>query len=235
MKYGYLIFDADHTLIDFDEDEKRAFRAAFAAAGNAVDERAVEACWEHSWRNWERLGLNDVHLPEIQNGYHGLYREHVRTLFDYVEQMYGLCGRRAEAEEAFCRTLAESSHPVAGAEETLRALSEKYRICVATNGLAQMQRGRLAGLAPFLYRVFISEEMGVIKPNEEFFDIMLRDLNAAAEDCLMIGDSIFSDVAGANAAGMDCVWFDRRGHGVPQGVTVTARITRLPQLCEMLL
>ena len=31
-QYDYLIFDADHTIIDFDRDEKRAFRAAFGAA-----------------------------------------------------------------------------------------------------------------------------------------------------------------------------------------------------------
>ena len=29
-KYRHIIFDADHTIIDFDEDERRAFRAAFA-------------------------------------------------------------------------------------------------------------------------------------------------------------------------------------------------------------
>ena len=31
--YRYLIFDADHTLIDFDADERRAFARAFLQAG----------------------------------------------------------------------------------------------------------------------------------------------------------------------------------------------------------
>ena len=35
-QYDYLIFDADHTVIDFDLDEKRAFRAAFDAAGVSI-------------------------------------------------------------------------------------------------------------------------------------------------------------------------------------------------------
>ena len=33
MQYEYIIFDADHTVIDFDEDEKRAFRAALDVLG----------------------------------------------------------------------------------------------------------------------------------------------------------------------------------------------------------
>ena len=40
MGYDYLIFDADHTVIDFDADERRAFRAAFAAAGGFPFRRA---------------------------------------------------------------------------------------------------------------------------------------------------------------------------------------------------
>ena len=50
-QYDYLIFDADHTLIDFDADERRAFRAAFAAAGMQASDAMVEACWAFSARN----------------------------------------------------------------------------------------------------------------------------------------------------------------------------------------
>ena len=41
-RYKYLIFDADHTLIDFDADERRAFFAAFGAAGIKADAGTVE-------------------------------------------------------------------------------------------------------------------------------------------------------------------------------------------------
>ena len=37
--YDYIIFDADHTVIDFDADERRAFRAAFRAARKHSTER----------------------------------------------------------------------------------------------------------------------------------------------------------------------------------------------------
>ena len=48
VRYDYLIFDADHTVIDFDLDEKRAFRAAFRAAGVSCSEDMIEDCWRFS-------------------------------------------------------------------------------------------------------------------------------------------------------------------------------------------
>ena len=50
----------------------------------------------------------------------------------------------------------------------------------------------------------------------------------------MIGDSLRSDIAGANAVGMDCIWFDRRGEGFPEGVHVRAVIHDLRELLSML-
>lgn len=233
-KYDYIIFDADHTLIDFDADERRAFYAAFGAAGISASAETVEDCWRFSYMNWGSLGLNDVHLPEIRSAYHDLYNAHVRALFDYADTVYGLNGRRERAEEAFMSALRQPSHPIDGAEEVVRALAEGYRVCVATNGLACLQKGRLRGFEQYLYRVFISEELGTIKPDPLFFNAVLRELNAPAGRCLMVGDSLSSDIAGANDAGMDCVWFDRRRHAVLENVAVTARITDLRELLGLL-
>lgn len=234
MKYEYIIFDADHTLIDFDEDERRAFRTAFTAAGIAFTADMVETCWAYAAQNWDMLGLNDVHLPAIQSAYHALYREHVRTLFDFVDGMYGLNGRREGAQAAFEDALRLPAHYVPHAEETVRALAKRYRICVATNGLAEMQRGRLRNLAPLLYRTYISEETGAIKPTKAFFDAMCSDLNAPRAKCLMVGDSLSSDVAGARAAGMDSVWLNRRGGALPADMNGTAEISDLSELIPLL-
>ena len=229
-QYEYLIFDADHTVIDFDADERRAFRAAFAAAGKAASADMVEACWAFSARNWGQLGLNDVHLPELRARYHELYHTHVSEIIRYMDTMYALGGKKAEAQAAFSDALAMAAHPVEGAVETLTALAKRYRLCIATNGLAAMQAGRLSELAHLFSRVFVSEEMGVIKPDAAFFTSMLDALRTTADRCLMIGDSLSSDIAGANAVGMDCIWFNRRGAALPDGVRVKAVIKELKQL-----
>ena len=158
----------------------------------------------------------------------------LRALFDYADEKFGFSGKREEAEAEFVRSLCVPAHCVDGAEEVLRVLSEKYVICAATNGLSEMQRGRLSVLSPYLRNLFVSEEMGFIKPNVGFFRAVTDELGANAEECLMIGDSLTSDVAGANAAGMDCIWFNRRGQKLPEGLRVTAEISRLQDLLKLL-
>lgn len=232
--YDYLIFDADHTVIDFDADERRAFAAAFRAAGIQPTADMVEACWAFSAKNWGDLGLHDVHLPAIRARYHDLYYTHVRDIMQFADEKYRLGAGRAAAEQAFSETLSREAHPVEDAPAVLRALAARYRLCIATNGLTAMQVGRLAGLAPLFCRVFISEEMGCIKPDPAFFFTMTEQLGTTAERCLMVGDSLASDVAGANAAGMDCVWFSRRGETLPQGVRVRAVIRHLNELLQWL-
>lgn len=233
-QYDYLIFDADHTLIDFDADERRAFRAAFAAAGMQASDAMVEACWAFSARNWGELGLNNVHLPQLRARYHELYHTHVREIVDYMDTMYALGAGRAAAEHTFSQALALAAHPVEGALQALETLAKRYRLCIATNGLAAMQAGRLRELAPLFERVFVSEEMGVIKPDPVFFAHMLKALGTTAERCLMIGDSLASDIAGACAAGLDSIWFNRRGVPLPAGIRVKAVIRDLRELLSIL-
>ena len=50
----------------------------------------------------------------------------------------------------------------------------------------------------------------------------------------MIGDSLSSDITGANAVGMACVWFNRRAEALPDGVKVRAVIRDLRELLAML-
>ena len=232
--YDYIIFDADHTVIDFDADERRAFRAAFRAAGIEPTADMVEACWRLSAENWAHHGLYNVHLPEIQARYHELYHIHVRDIMDFADGMYGLGEKKPVAARTFEEELSREAHPVENAPEVLAALAERYKLCIATNGLVFMQVGRLAALRPLICRTFISEEMGAIKPAPAFFRAMTDALGAPPSRCLMVGDSLGSDVAGANAAGMDCIWFDRRGEALPQGYRVKAVIAHLNELLDIL-
>ena len=47
------------------------------------------------------------------------------------------------------------------------------------------------------------------KPNRKAFEYVLRDLDAAASDVLMVGDSIENDIDGAEQAGINAVLIDR--------------------------
>ena len=99
-----------------------------------------------------------------------------------------------------------------GALEFVRKLRENIpdaRIYIASNGATINAKGRIAstGLDRYIDGLFISEEMGVTKPDAAFFDICLEKIGEPKSSCIMIGDSLSSDMLGAKNASLDSVWF----------------------------
>ncbi len=217
-KYKCLIFDADHTLLNYLADERAVFCRLYERLGVPISEELLKASRKYSEETWTEAGLYEVHDTRIQKEYHRLYRSHVEGIFEKIFALFP-CPNAAftakEAGELFLKELAGEGNAFDGAEETLCALSDlangKYAVYIATNGLADIQTGRLIRLKRYARGVYISEELGAIKPLPAFFERILSDTGAKREECLMIGDSLYSDVAGAKAAGMDGCWFNPRG------------------------
>jgi putative hydrolase of the HAD superfamily len=84
---------------------------------------------------------------------------------------------------------------------------------VVTNGNPTVQRFkvRATGLDRFLDAVVISGEIGVGKPGLAIFQHACELLGVSPADTVMIGDSLNTDVRGAQAAGMRSVWLNRGG------------------------
>ena len=229
-KYRYIIFDADDTLVDYEKDSLRAFRAALRAIGREDDEKLLKICIDFDYGNWDKVGLSDVHLPTVQAAFHDLYRGHVRDIFAYADKMCGLGGKAAEAERIFLQEFSMPGIEVEGAREVVCELVARgYRVYAATNGLSSLQRSRLKEFP--INGIFISEEIGAIKPTYAFFKHVLDCLKARPSECLMVGDSLASDIEGARRAGIDCVGLSRRNAPCPPGVR---EIKRLKALLDIL-
>lgn len=206
--YKNLIFDVDHTLLDYSADEKGAFIRLFSALGVATDENMLKDCQEQSVKAWGEAGLFDVQSKKTQREYHLLYRSHLRVLFSRVFEKYGVNADVGAVSEQFLKELEHIGAPLFGAKTVLEKLKPTHRIFLATNGLSSIQRGRTAVFDGLFDGLFISEEIGAIKPQTAFFKHILHTIGAKKEECLMIGDSLVSDVAGANATGIDCCLFN---------------------------
>ena len=141
----------------------------------------------------------------------------------------------------FISRLRRCGEVVPTASQVLRAIAP---VVVVTNGFADVQRPRLeaSGLGEYIEEVFISEEIGAAKPQRAFFDHVLSRLGGAdPSECVMIGDSLSSDIVGGNRAGIDTVWLDRSamlGETAPEPTgerRPTRRITRLVELRDIIL
>ena len=95
---------------------------------------------------------------------------------------------------------------------TLKDLQQQYRLILVSNTdcfsidavLDKYQ------LRPYFELVVLSYEVGRIKTDDSFFPSLLEKMQLNPGDCLMIGDSIQSDIVPTQRAGMNAVLIDRR-------------------------
>ena len=237
-KYKYLIFDADHTLYDYIADELQAFRDLYAELGLHVTDELLAFSRHNSETVWTEAGLYDVHSPKIQACYHALYRSHVKGIFENVFAKFPCEADPEKTGERFLYHLSRQGKLFDGAYGVLSALSKKkggrYEIMVGTHGLSFIQEGRLRGIQDLVERIFISQTLNAIKPLPAFFQGIFRALNATADECLMIGDSLSSDIAGANAVGMDACWFNPKGAELTGNIKPKYQIASLEELLTIL-
>lgn len=210
MRYDTVLLDSDQTLLDFAADELAALRAtlrAFGAPDSAESCALYHEINENLWRQFER---GEVTKPALLERRFALFAQKTGLSAApealnamYLEQLCTLGGRALPGAHALCR-----------------ALRKTHRLYIVTNGASRPARRRLqnAGLTPFFEQIFVSEEVGVQKPERAFFDRVLETLgNPPRERTVLLGDSLTSDMAGARAAGIAGCWLcpDRARADVP--------------------
>lgn len=223
-----VVFDLDDTLLSYQQSEAAVLRRIFAENGIEMTQEALAHTWTVSWEEWDRLHLSETYRPEVAEGFHRLYREYLLIFFAALGKTYPFTDPLPRLAEKFIAYLGEQTPFCTGAELLLQTLASTHRLAIATNGLAAIQNPRLDGL-PVAVERFISEEVGAVKPSFCFFEVLLNRLGLSARDCLFIGDSLSSDMAGAISAGMRTVWVNPAGResGAWKPDLVVASLTEL--------
>lgn len=85
------------------------------------------------------------------------------------------------------------------------------------------------GLAAHFRELVFSYEVGTRKPGARIFVDACRRFGVTPSECVMVGDSLGSDIAGAVAIGMPAVFVNRSGKTVelPTGVREVRSLTEL--------
>jgi len=221
-KYPFLLFDADNTLFDFDAAERSAHDRLCEIFGLARSEEGYQLyrrCNAALWRDFDR-GLCTKEF---------LLVERFRRYLD-------LTGERADPEalnREHLRALGEASVLLPGALELCRDLAREHSLYLLTNAVASVQRARFArsAVAPFFRDVFISETIGCGKPSRAYFDDVFHAVpGLTRENALLIGDSLTSDIQGANNAGLACCWFNPGGLPRPEGLRIDYEVRSLEEI-----
>lgn len=223
-RYQTVLFDADNTLLDFNATEEQALRRSMEERGLDFTQERLELYTAINRALWDAY-----HRGEVEQGW--LKTERFRRFGAEL----GWSGDPEEWDRDYLDKLGDCGTLLPGALELLARLKPHCKLGLATNGLQKVQRKRLAGnpITPYFDGVFISQEMGVGKPEKAYFEKVLEALGADRATTLMVGDDLLSDIQGAINAGLDCVWYSPDGAENP---LPTYRVRRLeeviPIVCE---
>jgi len=236
LKYKYLIFDVDDTLLNF--------YAAFKSAQTAIAEKLNIPCSKAymeldekcGWKAWKKSDLDNTNSLDIQKNYHTYYYRYVKNHYLYLLQELQMSADVDELVDCYLKTVTASK--VLMEENTLQVyetLSKHYRLALATNGVNPMQTERVSAFLPFTHKLYVSESMEYIKPTEDFFLYIIQDLSCKPEECLMIGDSMTNDIRGASAVGMDTCYYNPRRKEIPDDIEVQYEIHEIGELLDILI
>jgi 2-haloacid dehalogenase len=194
----FLFLDLDDTILDFHKAERIALSKTIRDFGVEPTEEVLHRYHLINKWHWEQLELGKLTRAEVlENRFKVLFQE---------------LGREVDATacaRAYERNLSVGHYFLPGAEEAVEALSKKYRLFLASNGTASVQKGRMtsANLYRFFEKVFVSQEIGYNKPSEAYFDTCFAQIPGFDRaKAIMVGDSLSSDIKGGINAGIATVW-----------------------------
>ena len=213
MRYDFLLFDADGTLLDFHKSEYEALWETLEINGIQPTDDKIKLY----------SGINDSLWKLHEKGEMTKSVLLVRR-FELLLEALGECMDAQKLSSDYISRISQKGYVLDGAEEMCRALLGKARMVIVTNGLEVVQRGRYArcGIDRYFENVFISDKIGFQKPSVHFFEAVATCIDGFDKSrALIIGDSLSSDIKGGINFGIDTCWYNPDGKECPADMNIT--------------
>ena len=223
-----ILWDVDATLLDFHAAEKAAILKLFQkfGLGECTDEM-LQRYVKINRGYWERLERGELDRSQVLVG-----------RFQEFFAKEGLDISAAPAfNEAYQLALGDTIVYRDDCHQIIKSLRGKVKQYVVSNGTvaAQEKKLRLSGLGALMDGIFLSEDLGVEKPNIEFFDKVFAQIgDIDKKKVVIVGDSLTSDIRGGNNAGILTCWYNPEATERMEQVQVDYEIRDLHEIYQIL-
>lgn len=228
MKYEIVLFDIDDTLLDFPACGKASLRRCFERHGRKFEDAYFDAYLRVSTHLWREMELGHLTQKEVlETRFVDLFRELEMPDIDDVQ-----------FEKDYRELLSEEHITTPGALDIMQYLHGKgCRIYLVSNSEAetQVERIRRSGIAQYIQGMFTADMVGSQKPALQFFRYCFEripDFDAART--IIVGDSLTSDMAGGNRAGIATCWYHPHTMKNPQQIPYDYEILNFEELKKII-
>ncbi len=221
----FLFLDLDDTILDFHKAERIAIGKTVRQFGIEPTEEILSQYHTINRWHWEQLEKGVMTRDQVLEGRFGMLFSQLGVQVDAA-----LCARIYE------KNLSVGHYFLPGAEVAVDRLSKKYRLFLASNGTASVQKGRMtsANLYRFFEKVFVSQEIGHNKPAKAYFDGCFAQIPGFdPRRAMIVGDSLSSDIQGGKNAGILTCWVNP-DHAKSSDICPDYEIEALSQLEALL-
>ena len=221
-----VLIDIDDTLLDFTKSAVKAIERCFEKYGLEYSEHVGKTFIEINEGLWKQIERKELTKQEM-------YGRRWTTIFKALN----IDRDGIEMEQFFRSTLSGIAEPVDNAYVLLDYLYGKYPLYAATNSSYQHQYNRLTSsdMLKYFEKLFVSENMGALKPAKEFFDKCLEEIgDILPSEIVMIGDSLTADISGGVAYGLKTIWFNPNNAKAPDDLTPDHTVNSLLEIKDIL-
>ena len=223
-----ILWDVDNTLLDFEAAQRAAIRALFESfgLGDCTDEM-LDRYNEINNFYWQRLERNEITKPQV--------------LLGRFEQFFGEYGIDASVAPEFnAKYQLQLGETIVYRDDSLnivRSLKDRVKQYIVSNGTVAAQTKKLdrSKFGELMDGVFLSELLGIEKPNRAFFDKVFEAIRPAdLREVMIVGDSLTSDMQGGINAGIVTCWYNLEKKPVSPQYRIDYVISDLHGLTDLL-
>lgn len=212
-----IFFDLDHTIWDFDKNAEESLQELYfkykfdSLFDKESPTRFIETYTINNHRLWGLYHHGKISKPELRKARFA----DTFTALGVDPELFP-----EEFELEYLAICPQKTNLFPHAHETLTYLNEKYNLHLISNGFKEACEIKMkkSNLNKYFKNIFISEVVGINKPDPRIFQFALETTGTQAPQSLMVGDNLDADIRGAMNVGMDAIFFNPNSVEKPEDV-----------------